>query len=142
MPPIDVKKSFLLGFFFTYIILVPLVAMAGEIGRRCGVGSFDYPVSGFLIITGRLICIRSRRIPEPSKPVEPHYRSIPNSTINRPSNPMAITGRTVSPVGSAEPRRPWRCRDVGSWERAQQLLREGHAYLDRDGDGEACEVLR
>ena len=26
--------------------------------------------------------------------------------------------------------------------RAQELLREGHTYLDRDGDGEACESLK
>ncbi|WP_353617849.1 excalibur calcium-binding domain-containing protein [Synechococcus sp. CCAP 1479/9] len=38
--------------------------------------------------------------------------------------------------------RRWYCRNVGSWKRAQQLLREGHTYLDGDGDGEACEALR
>ena len=38
--------------------------------------------------------------------------------------------------------RRWYCRNVGSWEYAQQLLREGHTYLDGDSDGEACEALR
>lgn len=30
-------------------------------------------------------------------------------------------------------------RQIDSWPRAQQLLRQGHTDLDRDGDGEACE---
>jgi endonuclease YncB( thermonuclease family) len=38
--------------------------------------------------------------------------------------------------------RRFRCRQIGSWPRAQQLLRQGHTYLDGDGDGEACESLR
>ena len=58
--------------------------------------------------------------------------------------------RTQKPVnltiinGGASPRRGrrWYCRTVGSWEHAQQLLREGHTYLDGDSDGEACEALR
>ena len=33
------------------------------------------------------------------------------------------------------------CRDL-SWQEAQELLRQGHSYLDRDGDGEACEGKR
>ena len=36
--------------------------------------------------------------------------------------------------------RKYRCKDIGSWSRAQQLLADGHLYLD--GDGEACESLR
>ena len=36
----------------------------------------------------------------------------------------------------------YRCKDIGSWSRAQQLLAQGHRYLDGDGDGEACESLR
>jgi endonuclease YncB( thermonuclease family) len=34
------------------------------------------------------------------------------------------------------------CKQIRSWSRAQQLLREGHTYLDRDNDGEACESLK
>jgi endonuclease YncB( thermonuclease family) len=34
------------------------------------------------------------------------------------------------------------CRQIGSYARAQELLRQGHGYLDGDGDGEACESLR
>ena len=36
----------------------------------------------------------------------------------------------------------YRCKQIGSWAKAQELLRQGHSYLDGDGDGEACEGLR
>ena len=39
-------------------------------------------------------------------------------------------------------KRKWRCSEVGSWQRAQSLLKQGHTYLDADKDGEACESLR
>jgi len=35
-----------------------------------------------------------------------------------------------------------RCKQIGSWAKAQELLKQGHSYLDRDGDGEACESLK
>lgn len=35
-----------------------------------------------------------------------------------------------------------RCREIGGWARAQELLRQGRTYLDRDEDGVACESLR
>jgi hypothetical protein len=34
------------------------------------------------------------------------------------------------------------CRDIGSFARAQEPLRQGHTYLDKNGDGVACESLR
>ena len=34
------------------------------------------------------------------------------------------------------------CKQIGSFARAQELLRQGHSYLDRDGDGVACESLK
>ena len=34
----------------------------------------------------------------------------------------------------------YRCKEIGSWSRAQHLLAKGHRFLD--GDGEACESLR
>ena len=34
------------------------------------------------------------------------------------------------------------CSQIGSYDRAQVLLQQGHSYLDRDGDGVACEGLR
>ncbi|WP_368412361.1 excalibur calcium-binding domain-containing protein [Synechococcus sp.] len=39
-------------------------------------------------------------------------------------------------------RRRYRCKQIGSWAKAQELLKQGHTYLDGDGDGEACEGLR
>ena len=39
-------------------------------------------------------------------------------------------------------KRKYRCKEIASWNKAQQLLKEGHTYLDRDSDGEACESLR
>ena len=50
-------------------------------------------------------------------------------------------GRRSSASSSGSSRR-YRCKDIGSWRQAQQLLAEGHRYLDGDGDGEACESLR
>jgi len=34
------------------------------------------------------------------------------------------------------------CAGIGDYGRAQQLLRQGHTYLDRNGDGVACESLK
>jgi hypothetical protein len=55
-----------------------------------------------------------------------------------------------APVSSATDRQAsaptssgrYKCRQIGSYAKAQELLKQGHAYLDRDGDGEACESLR
>ncbi len=38
--------------------------------------------------------------------------------------------------------RRYRCSRIGSYAQAQVLLRQGHTYLDGNGDGEACESLR
>ena len=64
------------------------------------------------------------------------------------TGPLGITrpwdyrkGKRSSARSSGSPRK-YRCKDIGSWSRAQQLLAQGHRYLDRDGDGEACESLR
>jgi hypothetical protein len=38
--------------------------------------------------------------------------------------------------------RRYSCKEIGSYDRAQVLLRQGHAYLDGNGDGQACEALR
>ena len=40
-----------------------------------------------------------------------------------------------------DPTERYKCADIGDWNLAQTLLRQGHSYLDRDKDGEACEVL-
>jgi len=35
----------------------------------------------------------------------------------------------------------YRCKQIGNWAKAQELLKQGHTYLDGDGDGEACNGL-
>jgi endonuclease YncB( thermonuclease family) len=64
-------------------------------------------------------------------------QSQPVARPQRPVNLTIINGGSRQSSG-----RRWYCRTVGSWEHAQQLLREGHTYLDGDGDGEACEAQR
>ena len=39
-------------------------------------------------------------------------------------------------------RRRYRCKEIGSYAKAQELLAQGHTYLDGNGDWEACESLR
>jgi len=46
-----------------------------------------------------------------------------------------------SSSGSSSSSGRYRCKEIGSWDKAQVLLKQGHTYLDRDGDGEACESL-
>jgi endonuclease YncB( thermonuclease family) len=48
----------------------------------------------------------------------------------RKSSPSAPTGRRYT------------CKQIGSYAQAQVLLRQGHRYLDGDGDGQACESLK
>jgi len=36
----------------------------------------------------------------------------------------------------------YKCKEIGSYDRAQELLREGHTYLDKSGDGIACKLLK
>ena len=47
----------------------------------------------------------------------------------------------VAPAGGYSGRK-LTCRQIGSYVRAQELLRQGHTYLDKNGDGLACESLR
>lgn len=51
-------------------------------------------------------------------------------------------GRSASTAESIPGGRRLRCREVGSFARAQESLRQGHTYLDGDGNGEACKSLR
>lgn len=47
-----------------------------------------------------------------------------------------------SAAGPPPGERRYRCSQIGSYAQAQVLLRQGHTYLDGNGDGEACESLR
>ena len=65
----------------------------------------------------------------------------------RGGSPASSGTSTGAPVGSVQPRVTpggvtYRCREIGDFAKAQELLRQGHTYLDRDGDGVACNALR
>jgi endonuclease YncB( thermonuclease family) len=52
-------------------------------------------------------------------------------------------GRSAAiPDGTTPGGRRYRCKEISSYARAQELLRQGHTYLDSNSDGEACESLR
>jgi endonuclease YncB( thermonuclease family) len=66
--------------------------------------------------------------------------------------PAASTAAPIPPAAGSAPSaaasaggysgRKLTCRQIGSYARAQELLREGHTYLDRNGYGIACKSLR
>ena len=58
------------------------------------------------------------------------------------TRPWDYRRRRSSSSSSSDSPRKYRCKNIGCWRQAQQLLAEGHRYLDGDGDGEACESLR
>jgi hypothetical protein len=51
-------------------------------------------------------------------------------------------GGASSSGGSSVSSGKYRCKEIGSWDKAQVLLKQGHAYLDRDGDGGACAAVK
>lgn len=65
--------------------------------------------------------------------------SLGPSGITRPWNYRKVRRSSASSSGSS---RKYRCKDIGTWSLAQQLLDQGHNYLDGNSDGEACESLR
>jgi len=58
----------------------------------------------------------------------------------RGGSSSSSTGGGASTTGTSSSK--YRCGEIGSWRKAQNLLKQGHTYLDRDGDGEACESLK
>jgi hypothetical protein len=48
----------------------------------------------------------------------------------------------VIPDGTTPGGHRFRCKEIRSYARAQELLRQGHSYLDSNGNGEACESLQ
>jgi len=54
---------------------------------------------------------------------------------------FAIIEREFNRHMPAQPKK-WTCGEIGDFDRAQAFLRWGHTYLDRDGDGIACEGLK
>jgi len=62
--------------------------------------------------------------------------------ITRPWEFRRGRAATVIPDGTTPGGRRYRCKQIGSYARAQELLRQGHTDLDSNGNGEACESLR
>jgi len=64
----------------------------------------------------------------------------------RSAGAVPAAGASSAPVTSPQAPQPsvakTTCKQIGSFARAQELLRLGHSYLDRNGDGVACEGLR
>ena len=66
----------------------------------------------------------------------------PASSAAAPFIPAAgVVAPAAAPAGGYSGRK-LTCRQIGSYARAQELLRQGHTYLDKNGDGVACESLR
>jgi endonuclease YncB( thermonuclease family) len=62
--------------------------------------------------------------------------------ITRPWDFRRGRRAAVIPDGTTPGGRRYRCSEISSYAKAQELLRQGHSYLDSNGDGEACEALR
>ena len=62
--------------------------------------------------------------------------------ITRPWDFRRGRRAAVIPDGTTPGGRRYRCSEISSYAKAQELLRQGHSYLDGNGDGEACESLR
>ena len=62
--------------------------------------------------------------------------------ITRPWDFRRARRSAVIPDGTTRGGRRYRCSEINSYACAQELLRQGHSYLDGDGNGKACESLR
>ena len=62
--------------------------------------------------------------------------------ITRPWDFRRGRRSAVIPDGTTPGGRRYRCSEISSYTKAQELLRQGHSYLDGDGNGKACESLR
>ena len=65
------------------------------------------------------------------------YRSAGSVSASGPSSAPVTSPQAPQPSGTKTS-----CKQIGSYAQAQELLRQGHSYLDRNGDGVACEGLR
>ena len=62
--------------------------------------------------------------------------------ITRPWDFRRGRRSAVIPDGTTPGGRRYRCSEISSYAKAQELLRQGHSNLDGNDDGEACEMLR
>jgi len=60
--------------------------------------------------------------------------------ITRPWDFRRGRSGAVIPDGTTPGGHRYRCREIGSYARAQELLRQGHTYLDSNSDGERHPV--
>ena len=65
---------------------------------------------------------------------------------HRSAEAVQASGSSTAPVRSPQAAQPsgakTSCKQIGSYARAQELLLQGHSYLDSNGDGVACAGLR
>ena len=62
--------------------------------------------------------------------------------ITRPWDFRRGRGFASIPDGTTPGGRRYRCGEIGTYAKAQELWSQGHTYLDSNSDGEACESLR
>ena len=67
-------------------------------------------------------------------------------SVHRSAGAVPAAATSSAPVSSPQAAQSsgtkTTCKQIGSFAQAQELLRQGHSYLDRNGDGVACESLR
>ena len=73
------------------------------------------------------------------------WRHGPRRATSSRTSPPPVSG-TPGPIpvapAAAHAGDRYTCKEIGSYARAQGNLKQGHTYLDRDGDGVACESLK
>lgn len=62
--------------------------------------------------------------------------------ITRPWDFRSSHHAAVIPDGTTPRGRRYRCKEIGTYARAQELLHQSHPDLDSKGDGDACVTLR
>ena len=62
--------------------------------------------------------------------------------ITRPWDFRRSRRSAATPDGTTPGGRRYRCNEIGSYARAQELLRQGHTTLGSNDDEDACEALR
>ncbi len=65
-----------------------------------------------------------------------------HGTTGTATTPLATPAGGASTGSAGVVGHRYKCKEIGSYARAQELLREGHTYLDKNGDGIACKSLR
>jgi endonuclease YncB( thermonuclease family) len=72
------------------------------------------------------------------------FRHVGTGRRSAGADPVAATSSApvTSPQAAQLSGAKTTCKQIGSFARAQEFLRQGHSTLDRNGDGVACEGLR